>query len=321
MPSAERDRMGDAPLVTVVVPCKGHARELGRCLESLARQVAGFPYETIVVDSATDSRVASMVARFPDVRLVRSAADLRAGDARNRGVSASCADYVAFIDADCQAEETWLAAAVDELKLGAVMVGGPVLDALPWHPVAVADNLLQFADFQGGREDGPARYFPGCNMALRRSAFAAVDGFPEVSISAGEDTALCDRVLRRWPDGLRFVGGMRVRHDGRTGFATFLRHQASFGYARALLGLHLTETQRRWGARAVMLPAVVGKRLSYLTRRSARWDRAGVPRVILLFPLILAGLCAWAVGFRRGCLEAAVAPTVPAAAGARRVET
>jgi glycosyltransferase involved in cell wall biosynthesis len=291
--------------VTVVVPCKGHAPELGRCLESLAHQAVGFLYETVVVDSASDARVASVVARFVDVRLLRSSANLRAGAARNQGVSVSRAEYIAFIDADCRAEKTWLAAAVDELRRGAVMVGGPVLDALPWHPVAVADNLLQFADFRSGRQDGPARYFPACNMAVKRAAFMEVDGFPEVHVRAGEDTALCDRFLRRWPDGLRFVRGMRVRHDGRTGFGELLRHQATFGHARAVLGLHMSETHRRWGARAVMLPAVIAKRLSYIAGRSVRWDAAGVPRLALLLPLLLAGLCAWAAGFRRGCREAA----------------
>ena len=304
MPSAERAAAADAPLVTVVVPCKGHARELERCLESLRHQVVDFPYETVVVDSASDSRVASVVAWFPEVSLIRSSADLRAGEARNSGVTGSRAEYVAFLDADCAAERTWLAAAVAELKRGAVMVGGPVLDALPWHPVAVADNLLQFADFRPGRKDGAARYFPACNMAVKRAAFTAVDGFPHVRVGAGEDTALCDRFLRRWPYGLRFVRHMRVRHDGRTGIGEFLRHQASFGYARAMLGLHMTETHRRWGARAVMLPAVIGKRLSYLAGRTVRWDAAGSPRFALLLPLVLAGLCAWAVGFRRGCREA-----------------
>jgi GT2 family glycosyltransferase len=202
------------------------------------------------------------------------------------------------------------------------MVGGPVLDALPWHPVAVADNLLQFSDFRPGRKDGPARYFPACNMAVRRAAFTAVAGFPDVEISAGEDTALCDRFLRRWPDGLRFVRGMRVRHDGRTSVGEFMRHQASFGYARAALGLHMTETHRRLGTRAVMLPAVIGKRLSYIAGRSVRWDPAGVPRLALLLPLIMAGLSAWALGFRRGCRES-VAPATHerAAAGAGSVGT
>ena len=300
--------MSNTPLATVVVPCKGHAKELSLCLASLTRQVTSFPYETVVVDSASDPAVASVASSFPDVRVVRSPGNLRAGPARNLGVRWSRADYVAFIDADSQAGEAWLATAVDELRRGAAMVGGPVLDALPWHPIAVTDNLLQFADFRPGREDGRARYFPACNMAVRREAFAAVGGFPEFDLGANEDTSLCNRFLRRWPDGLRFVRAMRVSHHGRTGLGEFFKHQSGFGYARGSLGLHLTERQRRWGARAAMLPAVVLKRLSYLAGRTLRFDPAGVPRMVLLLPLILPGLTAWALGFRRGCRASAAPP-------------
>jgi len=311
----EPHAMSDAPLALVVVPCKGHAKELSLCLASLTRQVTSFPYEMVVVDSASDPAVASVASSFPHVRVVRSESNLRAGPARNVGVRLSRADYVAFIDADCQAGKTWLATAVDELRRGAVMVGGPVLDALPWHPIAVTDNLLQFADFRPGRDDGPARYFPSCNMAVRSEAFAAVGGFPEFDLSAGEDLSLCNRFLHRWPEGLRFVRAMRVRHDGRTGLAEFFKHQSAFGYARGSLGLHLTERQRRWGARAAMLPAVVLKRLCYLAGRTLRFDPAGMPRMVILLPLIMAGLTAWAFGFRRGC-RASAAPTELEGAGA-----
>jgi hypothetical protein len=181
------------------------------------------------------------------------------------------------------------------------MVGGPVLHALPWHPIAVTDNMLQFADFQSRRPDGPARYFPACNMALPRASFLAVGGFPTVDLPAGEDTSLCELVARRWPDRLHFRRRMRVRHIGRTGLGRFLRHQASFGYARAVLGLHLKPEHRLWGARTLALPAVVLKRAVYVAGRNLRWDPLGAPRTAMLLPLMIVGLCAWAAGFRGGC--------------------
>jgi glycosyltransferase involved in cell wall biosynthesis len=314
MSSAEPRAVGETPLATVVVPCRDHVKELRRCLASLARQVTGFPYETVVVDSASDPAVASLASGLPGVRLVRSQSALRAGPARNLGVSASRAAYVAFLDADCQAEENWLATAVDELGRGAGMVGGPVLDTWPWHPVAVADNLLQFSDFRPRRDDGPAVYFPACNMAVRREAFTAAGGFPEFDVSAGEDTALCNRFLHRWPDGLRFARRMRVRHDGRRSLGKLLTHQWAFGYARGVLGLHLTRTQRRWGARAVTLPVVVLKRLVYVAGRTLRFDPAAAPRLVILLPLVLAGLTGWALGFRRGCGASSARPELRAAA-------
>ncbi len=294
----------DKPLASIIVPCRNHSEELARCLQSLDRQEVNFVYETVVVDSASDPRVALVARGFPRVRVVRGDQDLLAGPARNVGVRRSYGEYIAFIDADCQADPGWLASAVSGLDHGVEMVGGPVLDARPWHPVAVTDNLLQFADFLPGRRDGPARYFPGCNTAVRRAAFLAVGGFSEGELIAGEDTSFCDQVLDRWPRGIRFVQGMRVRHDGRARLVEFLRHQASFGYVRGALELHLSPTYQRWGSRGIFMPAVVVKRLSYIVQRNVRWDLLRTPRLALLLPLIIAGLVAWAGGFRRGCRDA-----------------
>lgn len=289
-----------APLVSVIVPCKGHARELVDCLRSLAAQHSTFTYETIVVDSATDRQVAEAVDGRVGVRLIRSAANLRPGAARNRAAAAARGTYLAFLDADCRAAPDWLAYAVDRLEAGAHLVGGPVLDALPRNPIAVTDNLLQFADFAPGRSDGAAHYFPSCNMAIRRSDFTELGGFLE-AVSAGEDTALCNTALARWPRGLAFVHDMRVLHTGRTEFGAFLRHQANHGYHRGLLRHHLTTSQWRWGARWIALPAAVLKRLGYIVKRNFQWRRIGLLRLALLLPLILIGLTAWANGFRRGC--------------------
>lgn len=314
--------MAANPTTSVVIPCKGHAEELSRCLESLRGQAPGLEHETIVVDSAVDQRVEEVVHRFDEARLERGDPGLLAGAARNLGTERASGDYVAFIDADCQAEPGWLASAVRALRGGATMVGGPVLDTRPWHPVAATDNLLQFADFPRHREEGPARYFPGCNMAIRRADFVSVGGFPDVPTVAGEDTVLCDRVLERWPEGLTFIQEMRVRHDGRSGFLAFLRHQTGFGRARGSLGLHLSESQVRWGRLPWVMPAVVAKRLGYIARRQAAWESFRALRLIPLAPLVMLGLVAWAEGFRRGCGERLVAQeqgVLPTSAGHKKV--
>ena len=303
-PASAPSAPGHAPLASVVIPCRGHAEELARCLRSLEHQRAEFPFETIVVDSAWDPSVERVARMAPAVRLVRSEEALRAGPARDLGGSHALGTYLVFLDADCQAEPGWLAAAVAGLNDGVRMVGGPVLDARPRHPVAVTDNLLQFSDFRPGRPQSQASYFPACNMAVLRSAFMEVGGFPDPGFPSGEDTGLCDRFLERWPEGLRFVRGMRVIHDGRAGFREMLRHQAAFGYARGRLRLHLTRRQQRLGSFALLLPAVALKRLVYVLKRNVQWDPLRVPRLLLLLPLIVLGLLAWAVGFRRGAREA-----------------
>jgi hypothetical protein len=53
-----------------------------------------------------------------------------------------------------------------------------------------------------------------------------------------------------------------------------------------------------------MIVPVMLKRYVYILRRVARWNRAGLLSAMLLSPLLLFGLAGWAVGFRRGCIEA-----------------
>lgn len=286
------------PRVSVVVPCRGHAELLGHGLEALSAQVDAEPFEVVVVDAAADPAVEQVAKRFPFVRLVRSTSGLSPGAARNLGVEVAGGEFLAFTDADCRPEPTWLAAAVAALESGARMVGGPILHTRPFHPVAVADNLQQFAEFPPKRPAGAATHFPTCNVALRADDFRAAGGF--ITDRLGEDLILSRTMARRWPDGLRFVPAMRVCHLGRTGFRAMLRHNLQLGLWRGRLGLRVGALQLRLGRSMFAIPPFAAWRWFYILRTTCRWHPAGLPRLLVLTPLLLSGLVAWAIGFRRG---------------------
>ena len=212
--------MSGAPKLSVVVPCYRHAAELERCLAGVLSQATGAPFEVIVVDSASDPEIAGVATRA-GARLVRAASRLGPGEARNAGAGEASGELLLFLDADCVPEPGWLAAGQAAIEAGARLAGGPVLDALPFHPIAASDNLLQFAEFPRGRPAGPATHFPGCNLAIRRADFAALGGFPPVHLPAGEDGVFSRAVLAHHPDGLRFTSAMAVRHQGRTNLGIF----------------------------------------------------------------------------------------------------
>lgn len=287
------------PLVSVIIPCYRQPGHLRECLAGLTPDRQGGDFEIIVVDSGSDDAVASVAAGFPEVRIVSSGARLWAGAARNLGSRAARGAVLLFLDADCVPEPGWVHAGGAVLEAGVRMAGGPVLDLLPAHPIAASDNLLQFAEFPSTRPGGAATKFPACNLGLRSTDFETLGGFPE-ELAGGEDTVLTRAALIRWPDGLRFVPAMRVRHLGRTKFDAFLVHQTWFGYYRGILGTDLTPGQRRLAAHAAVMPAVVLKRLSYVLRRTIQWHPLGLPRALALSPLLLAGLWAYAGGLRRG---------------------
>ena len=104
------------------------------------------------------------------------------------------------------------------------------------------------------------------------------------------------------PDGLVFVPRMAVQHLGRTGLADMLRHHHDLGLWRGRLRLRIGKLQERLGVFRIMIPPFAIWRFFYILRRTAQWDLRGLPRLALLSPLLLAGLVAWAIGFRRGLL-------------------
>lgn len=293
------------PLISIIIPCKNHAIELRSCLLGLQRMTVQVPFEVIVVDSANDSQVLSVVQDFPKIKLIRSSQNLTAASARNLGVSRAMGDYLAFIDADCIPTSNWLQVAWDALYGGAQMVGGPVSDVMPWHPVASADNILQFADLSIGRPTGQIDLLPGCNLVVRREAFKEVGGFPLVKNI--EDGFFSGMIAAHWPEKCKYISEMRVFHKGRANLREFWMHQYQFGYQRGFYGFRITKIQQIFGRFYSVVPLVVLKRLIYIFQRVIKWNRKKLIIYIGLLPLILYGLTGWTIGFNRGCRSAAEA--------------
>jgi glycosyltransferase involved in cell wall biosynthesis len=291
---------GTTLAISIIIPCHApHAEVLRLCLASLTPQSDAPAYEIIVVNSNNDVEVAQAAALFP-VRLVDGGGKLTAGAARNRGVAAATGELVAFIDADCTAEEYWLRTIARNLTGGVVAVSGSVLDYFPWHPIAMVDNRMQFMDQLPGRPAGGFASAPGCNLAVLRDVFMDAGGFPEQA-QPGEDTILTAQLADRFPGRVLFEPAMRVRHRGRTSFREFLRHQRDFGFGRGLHRLNLTARQQALCRHRSIVAAAAVRRYTYVIKRTAQWKLRSLPYLILLTPLLLAGLAAWAQGLHRGC--------------------
>jgi glycosyltransferase involved in cell wall biosynthesis len=241
-----------APDFSVVIPCRDHALEVVRCLQSVRRQHFAGTFEVIVVDAGLDDTLLDVADA--STRIVRGREPLHPGPARNLGAAQANGRWLCFIDADAVAEPGWLTAAAAALRAGAHVVGGAVLQGERWHPVATIDNLMQFSDLAPRRSAGPATLLSTCNLAVSRSDFAAVGGFPELDSPAGEDVLFCEKAARRWSGSLRFEPAMQVRHFGRSTLRALSAHQDTFGFVRARYGLLLTETHRRFGRSPLLVP-------------------------------------------------------------------
>ncbi len=172
------------PLVSVVLPTYQRAHTLGSSVESLLAQ-HGVDFEVVVVDDGSTDDTAAVLAalRHPRLRLVRVAHGGVAA-ARNAGIAASDAPFVAFHDSDDVALPGRLAVPAEFLashpEIDLVIQNGrmlppdddPASEEEPWIRPEVAVTLA-------ARPIGVAEVFRWNlgqlqGMTFRRRALAAV---------------------------------------------------------------------------------------------------------------------------------------------------
>lgn len=180
------------PTAAVVIPTRYRSEDLDRCLAALSRQSCDFPYDVIVVDNSPGDVNTESVAGLWGARYVREPGQGLCR-ARNRGALVTSAGIVAYLDDDSVPDPSWLTELAREFEDPRVMaVAGRTL---PLQVETESERL--FAKVRGRAYDRPdhlvvdrnnPHWFeiccfggigPGCNMALRRTAFEVWPGFNE----------------------------------------------------------------------------------------------------------------------------------------------
>jgi hypothetical protein len=141
---------------------------------------------------------------------------------------------VAYTDSDCFVDSDWLTLLVAQLEhTGAAAVGGPNLSPNDgWLAACVAASPGQPTHVLVS--DQVAEHVPGCNMAFRREALLNINGFDPQFQKAGDDVDICWR-LQQSGGWITFAPGAFVWHHRRQGPRAYLRQQAGYGEAEALL--------------------------------------------------------------------------------------
>lgn len=125
--------MGGLPRVSVVVAAYNMKQTVGACLDSLlAQKYPKDQVELIVVDNVSTDGTAGVLRAYEG--RVRILHERKRGPAaaRNAGLAVAQGDLVAFIDADCIADDEWLRNIVqplDDLSVG--IAGGTIYATRP----------------------------------------------------------------------------------------------------------------------------------------------------------------------------------------------
>jgi GT2 family glycosyltransferase len=227
------------PKVSVVVCAYNAAGTMDECLSSL--DALRYPnYEVIVVNDGSRDTTGEIAKRYARARVI----DVPNGGlsaARNVGLTAATGEIVAYTDSDVRVDPDWLTYLVRPfLTSDVVGVGGPnvVPTDDPWMSQCVARA-------PGGPvhvmlDDRVAEHVPGCNMAFRRDALLAIDGFNPVYVRAGDDVDICWRLQAR-KQVVGFAPGALVWHRHRSSVRSFWKQQVGYGEAEAWLDAHHPE--------------------------------------------------------------------------------
>jgi GT2 family glycosyltransferase len=226
-------RLAAYPKVSVVVCVYNGERTIDSCLASLEK--LNYPnYEVVVVNDGSTDGTRQIAENYDYIRLIHQE-NMGLSEARNVGIRHSSGEIVAFTDADCMADPDWLThlvARFQSSEFGAV--GGPNLtppdDAFVASCVAVSPGAPTHVLL----DDEVAEHIPGCNMAFRREALQAIDGFDPIFRAAGDDVDLCWR-LQNKGFKIGFSPAAVVWHFRRNTIRDYLKQQRGYGKAETLL--------------------------------------------------------------------------------------
>jgi glycosyltransferase involved in cell wall biosynthesis len=207
-------RLSTAPQFSVIIAVFNDWAILNGCLQSLAAQENAPTFEVIVVDDGstepTPEFIQEWTRSYPLTVVTESHGGIPA--ARNRGVQASSASVLLFVDADSRPEPDCLAA------LNCAVVDS-AHDYFQLHLVGDTTNLLGRAEelrlitFLNHvlQSDGHIRYVNTAGFAIRRSRVDVQKGLFDPRLPRGEDTLLLARLIQQGELPF-FVANAKVQH-------------------------------------------------------------------------------------------------------------
>jgi len=184
--------------LSIVIPAYNEEAFIGKCLESIATEIAPgrFDVEVIVVNNASMDRTGEEARFFPFARVVD---EPRKGlvRARQTGYEASSGELIANVDADTLMPAGWIQTVLKEFSADQKLVAlsGPYIyydlssltnwSILFWYRMG---QIITFFNTLFTKRSGTM--LQGGNFILRRTALEQAGGFDLDFDFYGEDTAI-----------------------------------------------------------------------------------------------------------------------------------
>jgi cellulose synthase/poly-beta-1,6-N-acetylglucosamine synthase-like glycosyltransferase len=157
-------------------------------------------YDIIVVNNRSNDNTENVIRRYP----IRYLFEAKPGPAaaRNSGIRASNAHFVAFTDADCIPDPDWLTQMISEMKPGVAGGGGTIVSYYGDDLISRYIDEIVFRQRYNILQKVPP-HITTANACYVRSALSDIGLFDEsFPYAAGEDRDLGERLA---VSGCRFV--------------------------------------------------------------------------------------------------------------------
>lgn len=195
-------------MISFVIPAYNEEALLASCIASIVVEM-NTDYEIIVVDNGSTDLTAD-IARYFSTKVI-SEPTKGVVWARQAGYAEAQGDLIAFIDADSEVPNGWLAIMLRAMSDNRVVAcSGPLV----YTDMNLAKRIMTSAFYTIGSL--LSRILPmvqGGNFVARKSALKAVDGFDTSIEFYGEDTKTAIRLSR--VGRVAFVPGMFVWSSAR----------------------------------------------------------------------------------------------------------
>lgn len=179
----------------------------------------GPPVEVVVVDSGGQDPTETLRHDGIDVPVIHREQPLYAGGARNLGIAATRAPYIAFLAADCIAMPGWVAGRLHSHRAGAMAVASAIVNAHPQSYCAWASYILLYTRRMPGTPANRAALY---SVSYARALFDRFGRFRS-DLRIGEDTEFHNRFAG--DVRIEWTPGVRTAHRHPTNIHRLLRDQ------------------------------------------------------------------------------------------------
>lgn len=284
--------------IAVVIPSYKSEATIVTCLDSLVNQQTEVPFSVHVLLSGVSKVDNALRSRFPNYHLIYRKERWFPGKARNYLVRNADAPIIAFTDADCVLESSWIddiARAFDRIDADAI--GGSVCNGNPFKILSWPPHFLEFSTVLSSSQPSDLRFLASCNFACYKKIFVSAGGFPE-DLFPSEDT-LFNESLRVAGKRLVYSSEVKVKHCPDRGLVNSIAHSYRLGqsYRRACLRTKLPGSALLRFPWPIAFIALVPGRYVKIAARVVITNPLMALTFVLTSPLLLLHLIAWFFGF------------------------